>query len=192
MLHITHSSVETGACLIASAKTVLCCHSTFFLALTSTSMDLHWLESHDGALRPLHPCTVTAACTKPVIMSPLSERNLVLLFCICFNCLKYVYSIASVSQSKNLQRRWRIIGINGWDSHHNRIRRRGIWKRYSIREIRNIVWRHDCMQAALSQRALFVGTSRHQTLEYFLSKPSPTRQILLPHLPLQSRLLLTS
>ena len=29
----------------------------------------------------------TQGHTKPIIMSPLSERNLVLLFCICFNCL---------------------------------------------------------------------------------------------------------
>ena len=37
--------------------TVLYCHSTFLLALTSTSMDLHCLESCDGALRPLYLCT---------------------------------------------------------------------------------------------------------------------------------------
>ena len=42
---------------------------------------------------PLHPAPTTTACTKPVIKSPLSERNLVLLFCICFDCLiKYVYT----------------------------------------------------------------------------------------------------
>ena len=42
---------------------------------------------------PSTPAPTTAACTKPVIMSPLSERDLVLLFCICFNCLiKYVYT----------------------------------------------------------------------------------------------------
>ena len=68
--------------------TVLYWHSTLYLALTSTPMDLH-----DRALRPLHPRTNSTACTKPIIMSPLSERNLALLFCICFNCsIKYAYT----------------------------------------------------------------------------------------------------
>ena len=134
MLHITHSSVETGACPITSVKTVLCCHSTFFLALTSTSMDLHWLESHDGALRPSTPAQ---------LQQPARNQS----SCHHSAIETSYYYFVFVAQSKNLQKRWKIIGINGWDRHHNRIGWRGIWKRDWIREIRNIVWRHDCQRS---------------------------------------------
>ena len=69
---------------------VLCSDSIFFLALQWIYTDLNHTTERCA---PSTPAPTTAACTKPVIMSPLSERNRVLLLCICFNCsIKYVHT----------------------------------------------------------------------------------------------------
>ena len=74
-----------------SVITVVYCHSTFYLALTSTQMDLHWLESHDGELCPLLPRTNYSSLHET--SHHVTTQNLVLVFCICFNCsIKYVYT----------------------------------------------------------------------------------------------------
>ena len=71
---------------------VVYCHSTFFLVLTPLQWIYTDLNHTTERCAPSTPAPTTAACTKQV-MSPLSERNLILLCCICFNCsIKYVYT----------------------------------------------------------------------------------------------------
>ena len=89
---LSYFSSKRHAVFSETAKSVLCCHSTFFSCpdFHFNGSTLTWITRRGAALPP-PPAPITSACTKPVITSPLSKRNPVLLFCICFNCLIKIF-----------------------------------------------------------------------------------------------------